>query len=401
MGLLYDLRPRCRGVTPMRIERCSENSRTSHAYRTLRRALVTAAAAAPLACTTVGQGPAEGPAAEPAPAGPPPTAGWAIRTRQHVDLWLHGFALLQRDTARVPFFRRGYRDRMLATRRQLGVTTALDLNTDRLEARLAANPALVNGQFVPLYFASFDDIRRAVDLFVRVEGEPRAAGSQEGAYYVALLAASFPTAADREWLRLFVQSLAEENERFYRQHWTTAQRTQAPALAAVEGLWRNSYGRRFERFLTNTQQTRGEILLSLPLDGEGRTIAASAGRPGTIAVEFPDDPANAINAIYVFAHEVVIPVVTTAIADNVTPAEQRSGAADRYAAHGAVRGGALLLERIAPDAVTGYMRHYLRAVGATVSSTADPRAAFAAAFPLPELIISAATRQLEVVLGGI
>ncbi len=353
-------------------------------------------------CATIGsQGPAEAPAGEPEQSGPPPTAGWAIRTRQHVDLWLHGYALLQRDTARVPFFRRGYRDRMLATRRQLGLTTALDLNLERLQSRLATNPALVNGQFVPLYFGSFDEIRQAVDLFIRVEGEPRAAGSQAAAYYVALLAASFPTAADREWLRVFVQSLAEENDRFYRQHWTTAQRTQAPALSAVEALWRDTYGRRFERFLSNTQQTRGEILLSLPLNGEGRTIAPSGGRPGLIAVQFPDDPTSAVDAIYVFAHEAVISVVNTAISDNVTPAEQRSGVADRYAAHAAVRGGALLLERIAPDIAPGYMRYYLRAAGMPAPAGADLRSVFVSAFPLPELIVSAATRQLVVVLGGI
>jgi hypothetical protein len=368
----------------------------------VRRGVLLATVVAPIACATVGtQTPAETPTAEGQPEGPPPTAGWAVRTRQHVDLWLHGYALLQRDTARIPFFRRGYRDRMLAERRQLGVSNALDLNADRLTARLAANPALVNGQFVPLYFGSLDEIRRAVDLFVRAEGEPRAAGSQEGAYYVALLAASFPTAADRDWLRVFTQSLGEENERFYRQYWTAAQRTRAPALAAVENLWRDTYGRRFERFLTNTQQTRGEILLSLPLDGEGRTIAAAAGRPGLIAVQFPDDAAAAVEALYVFAHEAVIPVVTTAISDNVTPAEQRSGVADRYAAHGAVRGGALLIERVAPELAQGYMRYYLRAAGAAGPATGDPRAAFAAAFPLPELIIRAATRQLEVVLGGI
>jgi hypothetical protein len=270
-----------------------------------------------------------------------------------------------------------------------------------LTARLATNPALVNGQFVPLYFGSFDEIRRAVELFDRVEGQPRAAGSQEGAYYVALLAASFPSAADREWLRVFTQSLTEENDRFYRQYWTAAQRTQAPALTAVEGLWRDTYGRKFERFLTNTQQSRGEILLSLPLDGEGRTIAATTGRPGVIAVQFPDGAAAAVEAFYVFAHEAVIPVINTAISDNVTPAEQRSGVADRYAAHGAVRGGAILLERIAPELASGFMRYYLRAAGVPVPATGDPRTAFIAAFPLPELIISAATRQLEVVLGGI
>jgi hypothetical protein len=365
-------------------------------------ALPLAGLVATLACATVGTPtPGDTPPTGTQSPGSPATAGWAIRTRQHVDLWLHGYALLQRDTARVPFFRRGYRDRVLAERRQLGISTALDANTDQLTARLAANPALVNGQFVPLYFGSFDELRGAVELFVRVEGEPRAAGSQEGAFYVALLAGSFPTAGDRDWLRLFTLSLTEENDRFYGQYWNAALRRREGALAAVERLWRDTYGRRFERFLTNTQQTRGEILLSLPLNGEGRTITATAGRPALIAVQFPDDAGTAAEALYVFAHEAVIPVVSTAIADNVTPAEQRSGVADSYASHGAVRGGALLLERIAPELALGYMRYYLRVAGAQVTATADPRGAFAAAFPLPQIIVGAITRQLEVVLGGI
>ena len=272
---------------------------------------------------------------------------------------------------------------------------------ERLEARLASNPALVNGQFVPLYFASFDDLRRAVDLFMRVEGEPRAAGSQQGAFYVALLAASFPTAADRDWVRLFVQSLGEESDRFYHQYWTSAQRTHGAARVAVESSWRNTYAAKFERFLANTQQPRGEMLLSLPLDGEGRTLAAAGGRSAITAVGFSDDSASAVEALYVFAHEVVIPVVTTAITDNVTPAQQRSGVADQYSAHASVRGGALLLERIAPELADGYMRHYLRAARSSAGMSGDPRAAFGAAFPLPDLIVNAIARQLDVVLGGI
>src|SRR5688500_20120613 len=39
-------------------------------------------------------------------------AVWPIKTREHVDLWLHGFAMLQGDTTFVPFFKRGYRTNM-------------------------------------------------------------------------------------------------------------------------------------------------------------------------------------------------------------------------------------------------------------------------------------------------
>ena len=40
-----------------------------------------------------------------------PSIIWPVKTREHVDLWLHGYALLTADTARIPFFRRGYRQR--------------------------------------------------------------------------------------------------------------------------------------------------------------------------------------------------------------------------------------------------------------------------------------------------
>ena len=34
--------------------------------------------------------------------------GWQLDTREHVDLWLHGFAMLQDDQSLVPYFRLGY-----------------------------------------------------------------------------------------------------------------------------------------------------------------------------------------------------------------------------------------------------------------------------------------------------
>src|SRR5262245_15871069 len=42
------------------------------------------------------------------------TRVWPVLTRSHVDLWLHGYAMLLRDSAKVPVFRPGYRDRVQA-----------------------------------------------------------------------------------------------------------------------------------------------------------------------------------------------------------------------------------------------------------------------------------------------
>ena len=341
-------------------------------------------------------------------AGPSPTPGagtissasdWPTSTREHIDLWLHGYALLTQDTARVPFFQRGYRQRMRALKNQRNIYTQLDANADQLASRFVANPALVNGQFVPFYFSSFEQIQQVVGAFLQSGGDPRAASDPTTQGYFGLLNGAFPSAADRDWLRLFVQALADEDRRFYRDYWSSEQTARAAVRVRVDSLWQHVYRPRLRRFLTNTQQENGELILSLPLDGEGRTVNFSK-QQNAVAVEYPDSPVAAVEAIYVFAHEAVNAITATAIRDNTTPAEQRSGAAERYTANAAVRGGALLLQKAAPELLQGYMRYYLQSAGVAVPA-GDATASFTATFTLPDAIRDAMSRQLDVVLGGI
>jgi hypothetical protein len=325
-------------------------------------------------------------------------AVWPVKTREHVDLWLHGFAMLQEDTTFVPFFKRGYSTNMIVLKNRANVVTQLDANRDRLRARLAVNPRLINAQFVPLSFANWAGLSRAVDLFIRAEGNPRAASSQEQANMLAFLAAYFETGADRDWLRLFVQSLNDESTRFYHSYWTQQQRERSNILELVDTLWQRTHRPRMQRLLNNTQQTQGEVLLSLPLNGEGRS-QTSGKQANTVTVTFPERPSDAIEAIYVIAHEVVSGVANVAVSDNITPEQRRSGLGERYQSAAAVRGGALLVERTSPEILDGYMRYYLRAVNRPVG--ASVRTTFISTFALPETIRDALTRQLDVVLGGI
>jgi hypothetical protein len=318
---------------------------------------------------------------------------WAIKTREHVDLWLHGFAMLQADTALVPYFRRGYASEMQSLRNRSNATTQLDANRDRLRSRLNLNDRLVNAQFVPFYFDTFDEMSRAIDLLVRSEGNPRAAGDQQTAQLIALMAGYFPTAADQDWARLFIQSARDEDSRFYRSYWDQQQRERASVLTAVGNLWQNTYRAKFQTFLNNTRQTGGEIFLSLPLDGEGRTVSES-NRENATAVTFPARQADAVQSIYVIAHELVGQIVATAVRDNTTPSDARAGLTDQYIAAGAVRGGALLLQKVAPELVDGYTRYYLQ-------SANRPTASLATVFRLPDSIIQAIQRQIDTVLGGI
>jgi hypothetical protein len=360
------------------------------------------------ACATAGSG---GGAGDPSAGGAGSTTGssadqnvsasgavWPIKTREHVDLWLHGFAMLQEDTTFVPFFRRGYSTNMTVLKNRANVVSQLDANRDRLRARLTANAQLINAQFLPLSFSSWDEIVQVANFFIRADGDPRAASSQQQANAIAFLAAYFPSAADREWLRLFVTSLSDERAKFYQSYWAQQQREKRNVLDDVDALWQGTYRPKIQRFLNNTQQAAGDVLLSLPLNGEGRS-QSSGKQANVLTVTFPERPADAIEAIYVIAHEAVGTLANTAVIDNITPEQRRSGLGDRYTSAAAVRAGAMLLQRTAPEAFEGYMRYYLRSVNRPVG--ANLATTFTTVFSLPDTIRDALNRQLDVVLGGI
>lgn len=324
---------------------------------------------------------------------------WPLRVREHVDLWLHGFAMLSSDSSLIPYFRPGYRDRLSAERRRANLTTLLDANAERLRSRLQASAVLVSAQFVALYFESWDELRRAAEVFQQLEGDARRAMNNATAQAVATFAAYFPTAADRDWLRLFIQTLEDERRRFYDAHWREQQRALAPVYDRVESLWRARYYARFAPFLANSRQRLGEVVLALPLAGEGRTLAPG-NRPSTVTVGFPGDTGAAIEAILIFAHEVMGSVASTVVTDNLSPADRRGGLADQYTSLGTVRGGAMLLRRVAPELVENFQRYYLALARVSVTGS-DVDRVFAATFPLPDPLRAALERQVDIILAGI
>ncbi len=324
-------------------------------------------------------------------------ATWPIQTREHLDTWLHGYGMIQDDTSLVPLFRRGYKADMRAIRTRANISTQLDANMAALRARFVINPTLGNAHFLPLQFDSPESMWQAIDVFIRAEGDPRQASSQEGANAIALLARYFPTGPDRDWLRLFRRSLDEESTRFYHDYWIREQANRAMVLRRVDALWQQ-HRPALQTYMNNSQQGGGRVFLSLPLNGEGRTMAA--GRNNTItAVTFPASESEAIDAVYVIVHELMFAAANTAVTDNITPTEQRDGAGDRYVSAAAVRGGLILLQKAIPSLADGYARYYLRSANRQPGT--NPQATLATVFPLPEPIRTALVRQLDVVLGGI
>ncbi len=327
----------------------------------------------------------------------PSNGGWRIDAREHVDLWLHGFAMLQDDPSLVPYFRPGYRAALDEARR--GVNTQLDVNRAELQRRFGTNANLTSAQFLALYFANWDEMRRGVERFLSDNGDVQAARNQEELRMYATIRTYFPTSDDRDWLRLFLRSLDDERSRFYRAYWIQQEQQRAGQRSAILSFWSGTYGSALGRFMRNNAQRQGTILLSLALGGEGRSLAVGPG-DNFMTVNFPAPNEDPRNALYVIAHEVVGSVANAAVRDNSSAADQRSGDAGKWSTLAAVRGGAILLERVAPDLLPGYERYYLT-LARVEAGAGDVSGQFAATFPLPTQILNAIQRQVDIVLGGI
>ncbi len=322
---------------------------------------------------------------------------WPVKVREHVDLWLHGFAIVAPDSADPPLYRRGYRDALIVARNAASAFTELDANTDVLRAAMARSPSLLAAQFLALEFSSWTDLSAALDAFVRVDGDPRRAPAAS-AQMVARLGSVFRTREDRDFARRFLAGLQSERDKFHRQWWLAETRRRDAGLAAVDSLWQSRYRPALQRFLNHTQQPDGELILSTVLEAEGRTITNDK-RQNSIVVGFPESPERAADAIYCLIHEIVGPLTAAAVEDNVTPAQKRDGVADRYQSVALVRGGAILAAKVGADAAAGYMAFYLRATGR--SATGDVAGDFARAFPLPDAMLSSIERQIAVAFSGI
>ena len=309
MEILSNVRPTRGGA--MTIDRLTSLVRRGSA----RRFVVGGLALLVVGCATTGassgssrrRGPTanrRAPATTSATRAPAPAPGWRVTTMEHVDLWLHGFALLTSDTGGVPFFARGYKQEVTALKRKQNLFTLLDANQPNLSARFATTPTLANAQFIAMYFPSFQEIVTATDLFIRSSGDPRAARDPQMQQEIAILASNFPQQADRNWLRLFVQSLQDENTKFFHSYWTGEQQSRGAAYSAFQEQWMSVHYPKLSRFLNNTQQSAGQLVLSVPLGGEGRTVN-DGKQSNIIAVEFPKTVDAAPEALFAFVHEAV------------------------------------------------------------------------------------------------
>ena len=349
------------------------------------------------ACGGAGRGvPGAGPA--PSAVAGLPARPWPVKTREHVDLWLHGFALIADDrAAQVPLFRRGYRDALTVEKNKRGIVTKLDDARAELARGYAQNRAYEGAQFIALYFASLPELLQAGQIFLKVDGEPRKAETAEGQAIVALFSQAFAGKPDRAWLKLFLDGLADEQQKFYHDYWVAEQRARVPVFTAAEAAWLRVRPR-LQPFLTGSKQPSGDFVLALPLEGEGRTV--KEGQSQVIATGFPVSVERAAEATFTFVHDAVGSLAAAQVADQTSPAQKRDGTADAMVGAASVRGGAMLLAATASDLLPAYARFYLRAAGVAEGGV-DPVGALERVFPIPAAVRDGMKRQIDILLGGI
>lgn len=329
-----------------------------------------------------------------------PNGPWAIKTREHVDLWLHGFALVSEDTSVVPLFRRGYRDSLIVVRNAAQRTTRLDTALASLQTTMAATPQLVNAQFYAMHFTNYGTLRVSLQLLTQVKGDVRAVRDRDQARMVALAANYFGSTAEREFAEQFSVALESESQRFFHENWLQVQRTRAPVIARADSLWRTAWFPKLAGFLRGTGQRNGEIFLSPVVEGEGRTITANPTTGISMVVTLPPSLDRTTEVLYGIVHESVGAFAAAAVSDNITPRQKSAGAGDRLQTAAALRAGLLLLQRVLPGEAEGYARFYLRVLGRPVP-TAGAVAALEAAMPLHTDIVESIGKQLDLYLGGL
>jgi len=332
---------------------------------------------------------------------PRPNGPWAIKTREHVDLWLHGFALLSEDTSQVPLFRRGYRDSLIVVRNSARIASRLDTARAGLMNTLAVTPRLINAQFYPLHFSNFGTLRVSIQLLTQVKGDVRAVRDRDQAMLVSLAANYFSSPAEREFAEQLSVGLESESLRFFHANWLEVQRTRAPVLARADSLWRNVWFPKLSGFLRGTQQRNGDIIVSAVVEGEGRTISADPNAGPSMVVTLPPSVDRTVEMLYGIVHEATGTFATAAITENITPKQKSAGVGDRLQNAASLRAGLLLLQRTLPGEAEGYARFYLRILGKPAPTAGGAVAALEAAMPLQGDILDTMKKQLELYLGGL
>jgi hypothetical protein len=335
---------------------------------------------------------------------PATLTGWQVTTAEYIALWYHALAYARTavppESTVLPRFAPGYVERIVARKRQQGVyPTPLDERAAEFGRIFGSSDVYQGLEFLPLYFRDAEALYSGISLWNRAGGNPYSAGSPEAAQIVAFLSQLFPRPAERQAVVEWVALVQEEDSAFYAAYWASQAATNQAAVTAVQQEW-DALTPALSQFLEYTRSRRGQLFLTPALGAEGRTVLSQTSVPRVAVLEPPATQPG--QAVWSLVHELLYPLVGDVIRENVAPARIRELGEERLSSLAALRGGAILLQRTAPQRVDEYRRFFLEAAGHPAPArSAELAAAFDAAFPLSPELLRGLEAAVDMALAGI
>ncbi|MFW6079328.1 MAG: hypothetical protein ACODAE_06900 [Gemmatimonadota bacterium] len=338
---------------------------------------------------------------------------WTVGVAEHIALWYHGLAYLEApgrtadDAGLPPRFRADYVDSIGAVKRRRGAyPTPLDERAAEFRDVIAGDDAYDPLQFLPLYFRDAEALFSSVELWVEAGGDPRRAGSRPAAEVITFLSRLFPGRDERRVVGEWTEVVRAEREAFYGTYWSERGPALAPTVSAVQRGW-DGLAPVLRDFLDYMRLEGGDLLLVPAIGPEGRIITAGPTPPRAAVLVPPARRPG--DALWSFVHELMYPLVDDVIRDYVAPVRIRELGLDVLGTRAAVRGGAMVLERVGPERVEAYRRFFLRSIDERAAAVDDAEAdvvvgdeaSFERAFPLPPELERGLRETIEQALAGI
>lgn len=298
---------------------------------------------------------------------------WVVRRDAFAELWYHGLATVGADDyGPLPLYSASYVRTVGDAKRERGLTTRLDSSARTLRAVFAGDSSFDALHFVPLYFVGVEPDAALAAL--REALAPRRAASVVPlalAARAAGVARSIPGTRNRQALLTFVDALAVEWRIVVRDERATRRPTTG-TLRELQHDWDSRFAPPLSRYLAAGGRSRGTIVIVPALGSEGRIVSV---RDGVSVIMVSADPVAGVDAAPLFA---AVRELAFSLLDEMPPARLTARldrlVAEREREVAAVRGGAMLLEAVAPSLVSSYQRVFVTA--------GEGNAAFERAYPL-------------------
>lgn len=326
--------------------------------------------------------------------------GWIIETGEQVDAWYHAIAVIgPRTPGALPLYAPGYADRIETAKGAGGVGPgSLEQNRVRWRAEMEQDSIYEFLHFLPLYFASSSRESMLEALRAVVAGaEARRIPDPAARFGGRATAYVLDEPRHRTLLGELVDAIEEEWESFFERYRTEQVVSQRDRLESLQETWTRELEPSLAPYLRDVRMDAGLMLLSSPVGTEGRVLVGDPlNRSDNVLVVRLTDGSVPLAELYMAVRELCYPLVHRTLEAWGPPPGAR-GDAERVSQIAAVRAGALLLERFAPEHVPGYWRTF---VGEPRVLEIELPAAFDRRFRLAPEVVNRLRGAIRAIPGG-